>query len=306
MNMLSIFLNVLLPVFIVAGMGALLDHWFEFDQVQLSRLSLSLLSPALVFTSIVNSALALGDVAVIAGIAMAVFFGLMALGQGMARVLNLGTADRNAFLLSTTLVNAGNFGLSVMLLALGRPGLERGVIFFVASSIFANSVGVYLARRGVGNTREAIAEVFKVPLAYATMLALVVKLSGIEVPGPLLKPFELIGSAAVPFLLLILGIRLHRVRLSASMPWIALASGVKLLLSPALAYLLTLAFGVQGLTQQVLILQAGMPTAVFATVLAIRFEVDSDIVAGTIAVSTLVSALTLTGLMWALGLRPGG
>ena len=303
--MLSLFVNILLPVFLVAALGALLDHWMRFDPAPLTWLSLYLFSPALVFSSIVHSTLALTDVAAIVGFVFALTFALVVVGYAVTRVSRLDGTARNAFLLSVVLINAGNFGLPVMLLALGQPGLERGVIFFVATNVVANSIGVFLARQGLGPSREAFTNIFRIPPIYAIVLGLAVRLSGISLPDALLKPIELLGNAAIPMLLVILGIRLRRVRLSASVRWIGLASGLRLLVAPALAIVLASLFRMEGLTRQVVILQSSMPTAVFATVLAIRFDVDSDIVAGTIAVSTLVSALTLTGWMWVLGVRPG-
>jgi predicted permease len=43
-----------------------------------------------------------------------------------------------------------------------------------------------------------------------------------------------------------------------------------------------------------------MPTAVFASIIAVEFDVRPDLVTGIISVSTFMSIITLTVLLWLL------
>jgi predicted permease len=54
--------------------------------------------------------------------------------------------------------------------------------------------------------------------------------------------------------------------------------------------------GLEGLTRSVVIVQAAMPSAVLTTVYATRFENESDVISGTVLVSTLLSVVSL--LLW--------
>lgn len=301
--MLPIFAKVLLPIFVVVALGVALEHRARYDTGQLSRLSLYVLSPSLAFTSIVRSTLALDEVWTITAFSVVMFALVGLLGEVVGRVMRLGVADRNAFVLSTVLVNAGNMGLPIMLLAFGDAGLERAVVFFVISALLTNTVGVMVACRGRGAVREAILSPFRLPLIYAAVLGLVLRLGNIEVPTALFRPFELMAAAAVPMLLLVQGMRLRRLRLADAALPVALATAIKLVLTPVLALAVASLMGIGGLTRLVVVVQSSMPTAVFATVLAIRFDVDSDVVAGSVAVSTLASVVTLTVLLWLLGVR---
>jgi hypothetical protein len=53
-----------------------------------------------------------------------------------------------------------------------------------------------------------------------------------------------------------------------------------------------------GVTRQVAIIQASMPTAVLTSVLAAEFGADAEFTAAVVLVSTLTSIVTLTILLW--------
>ncbi|MCK5915447.1 MAG: AEC family transporter, partial [Deltaproteobacteria bacterium] len=70
---------------------------------------------------------------------------------------------------------------------------------------------------------------------------------------------------------------------------------------PLVAILLCQLFGIQGMPRNVLILQTSTPAAVIPLLYAVNYDTRPDMVAGTIFVSTITSALTLTFLLWYLG-----
>ncbi len=53
--MLSALVNVMLPVFLIAGVGFLLARFFTIDQLSLNKVQLYALTPALAFSSIMQS-----------------------------------------------------------------------------------------------------------------------------------------------------------------------------------------------------------------------------------------------------------
>ena len=73
---------------------------------------------------------------------------------------------------------------------------------------------------------------------------------------------------------------------------------VRLLAGPAIAWLLCLLLGVQGVERSVLILQAAMPTAVMTAVLATEFDIVPRLVASIIFFSTVISMVTLSFVLW--------
>ena len=72
---------------------------------------------------------------------------------------------------------------------------------------------------------------------------------------------------------------------------------MRLLISPLLALPLTVFMGLTGLTQQVTLIQSGMPTAVTSTILATEFRGEAGFTSAVVLISTLASVVTLTILL---------
>ena len=75
---------------------------------------------------------------------------------------------------------------------------------------------------------------------------------------------------------------------------LAAAVFVRLLVSAPLAYAATLLFGLDPLSQRVVVIVCAMPVAVFTTILATEFRANPRFVTNVVVTSTLASTLTLT------------
>lgn len=108
--------------------------------------------------------------------------------------------------------NNGNFGLPIALLALGRVGLDQAVVIFV-TSVAMYTVGPALLgpHGGVG---DAVLTVIKLPVAWALVAGLIVRLTGVTLPIGVARGVELLAQAAIPMVLIALGLQLgQRARL---------------------------------------------------------------------------------------------
>jgi len=301
-TLIGIFVNNILPVFLVVGTGALLGVTIRPDVKAISRTVFYVLTPCVIFSGLIRSRLTGAEtqqVALFAALATLLTAGLAWL---MATLFGWRGTRRRALTLPVLSVNAGNFGLSVVLFAYGQEAQARAMVYFAASAVIANSLGVALAAGG-GSWRQMLLNVARVPMIYATIAALVLNTIGtVEIPAVLMKPIELLGGAAVPMLLLVLGLQLvnsyERLRLHAST--ITVATVLRLLVAPLIAIGVAWLTGVQGLTRRACMLEASMPAGVTSTILALEYDLEPEVVTGTVFVSTLFSALTLSIVIWAM------
>ena len=174
-TLISIFVDNILPVFIAAGLGYLLDRKFHLDVKTISRTSFYVLAPCLIFTSLTRSSVSgeeLGRIVLFEVLVTAI---LLIVTWSSARLARLNRQQESAFLLSVLFVNAGNYGLSVNLFAFGEEALARALIYFVGSTVLLNSLGIFLASRGRTDAKAALLNVFKVPMIYAVILAFVAR-----------------------------------------------------------------------------------------------------------------------------------
>jgi len=206
-----------------------------------------------------------------------------------------------SMILTTMFTNAGNYGLPVVLFAFGETGLGIASLYFVTNICVAFTAGTLIASMGSMDFSKALANLFKLPLVYAVILAILFMNTGWSIPVPLERTTKLLGDATIPCMLILLGLQLKTVRLSDKLLPLGAVSVVRLLLSPLLAVILLPWFGLGGVASQALTLQAGMPTAVITTMLATEYDAEPSFATASVFLTTLISPLTLTPLMALLG-----
>jgi predicted permease len=147
----------------------------------------------------------------------------------------------------------------------------------------------------------ALRRVVRVPLVYAALLGVTFGLGDLAVPEPLAKAIHLLGQASVPLMLVVLGLRLAEVVQSKQrlvhLPALGVATVLRLLVAPALAWVLAGVVGLSGLARDVTVLESAMPTAVMSTILATEFDSDPSFAALAVLVTTSLSLPTLTILL---------
>ena len=294
----TIFYNNIVPVFFAIGVGYALERTFSIEIKSVSRTVFYALSPCLIFSSLVQSTVSGEEFWDITSFQILITLGVALIAWVVARVLRFDRVMESAFLLATLFVNAGNYGLSVNLLAFGETALARAIIYFVVSSVLMNTTGVYLASLGKAKALNAFLNVFKVPIVYAVLLAVLVNLVNLNVTGsPIFKAVEMVGKGAVPLMLLLLGMQLAETSVAQGMKLAGLATFIRLAITPAMALPLANWLSLAGPTLQACVVEASMPTAVTATVLAIEFDAKPEFVTSVVFLSTLVSPLTLTPII---------
>ena len=298
---LQILQSIIVPVFVVASVGFIIQRVTSIETSSISNVVLNAFTPCLVFTSILNSSFIANEWWKVSVVALVSTLALIVVSWATAKTLGLSGKLTTAFVLSTSFVNSGNYGLPLSLFAFGEKGLESAVIFFVVTLLLMFTLGVFVASNGRGGVRQAVNNLLRLPLMYTIFAALAVRLSGVSVPQPVLQGVNLMSQAAIPTLLVLLGMDLARSRFqrSHSINWklVSLSSTIKLLFPILFVSLLAESIGLGGVAGKVTLVQASMPTGVFMMLITLKFGGDSHFVTSAIVVSTLVSILTLTLLL---------
>jgi len=139
--------------------------------------------------------------------------------------------------------------------------------------------------------------VLRMPAIYGIVAALLVLATGASVPIPLLRPVTMLSDAALPLMILVLGMRLERAPAPKRPGLVAAAVCVSLLVAPLVALGLTSLLHVTGAARQAVVVLSSMPVAVATTILALEFDASPDFVTSAVFFSTLLSPLTLTPLI---------
>ncbi len=292
-SLLDVFANNIIPILLVAVVGFVLRRRLGLSTRALSSLTFYALSPALAFSILVNNQLDSGEFIQIAAFAVITSLTMGLVGLLLGLILRLSRTGIVAMILVLMFVNAGNYGLTLNELRYGEEGLVRAVVFFVTSMIMLFTFGVFLSSMGRSTVQQSLVRLLKLPAIYAVILAIVVYVFNLNVPDPLMRGIEITGAAAIPVMLIVLGMQIADLG-SLEGVWVSIpASVARLLIAPIVAVFAAGLIGLTGLSRSVSIIEASMPTAVFAAILATEFNVRPRLVTSTVAISTLLSAITL-------------
>jgi len=273
------------PVFIIAGIGFC---WGKsgraFDTNQMAPIITFIGTPCLILSTLLKVNLSITtivEMSMIAASAIAIF-GVA--GYFILRIFNL---PYRPYLPSLMFSNGGNMGLPLCLFAFGEKGLALGVAYYSVLAIGQFTIGQALA-----SGHASLIKLLKTPLVWAIILALILITTNTQLPRWTSNTINLLGQFTIPLMILTLGISLSRLQVknlnrSGAMACLRIFGGY------AVGYLLTILFGLEGIAKGVVIIQAGMPVAVFNYLFAQLHDNRPTEVAGMIVLSTVLSFITL-------------
>ena len=260
-----------------------------FETVFVTRIVTYVGFPCLIFKTLVTVEVTGETLLRMGGLALATTAAFALVGVVALKLLR---QELPAFLPSLTFANTGNLGLSLCLLAFGEDGLALAIGYFVVSAVLVFTVGPAMAS---GTFR--MNTILKVPMFWATIAAMPAIWLDWTLPKWLFNSLNLIGGIAIPLMLITLGVSLNQLRVNALGNAVVLAV-VRLAMGFAVGWGTAEVLGLEGVARGVIIIECAMPVAVYNYVHAEMYKTRPAEVAGLVMVSTLLSFLTLPGLMW--------
>jgi predicted permease len=298
--LISVFLNVLAPVFIILGLAYAATRQLRLESRTLSRLAYYVLTPAFVFQVISTARIELGLAARMVAFITLVYVGSVALAFAVARLLRCSRQMTISYMMIASFGNVGNFGLPISQFAQGNAALLPATLYFLANLVFALVLCVMLANAGRGRLVHALGRVASTPALLALIPALVVNVTGVQVPAVIARPIELLAAAMIPAMLIALGVQFANAGIPRFNRDMLAAAGVRLISGPLLAFALAEGFGLPALERNVGILQASMPAAVLVSIIAMENDIVPEFTTATVLFSNLASVATLSFVLAAL------
>ncbi|MEV4010515.1 AEC family transporter [Nonomuraea angiospora] len=286
------------------GMGGLLR---ASDELVLSRLAFFVATPALMFATVSRADLHILFSPVLLTEVVAVAF--VQLVYVLVARLAWGRDRREATIgaLASSYVNAGNLGVPIAIYVLGDGALVAPILLF--QLIVLTPVSFLILDKGARSVRAALLLPFRNPLTVASLLGLVLAITGISLPVLVMRPVELLGGAAVPVALLAYGLSLYGSQRTPAAPEangvgkdIFLAVTLKAFVQPAVAYLTArLVLGLDGSALLAATLFAALPTAQNIYVYAVNYDTARRLARSAVLLTTGLSIPIMTAIGAVLG-----
>ncbi len=280
--------EVLFPVFFVVGIGYYLGKTSpKIDTTFITSFAANIGTPAMVIYAITST-----------GINFEIFrdyfwYYLLAICLfalvGIFTLYLLKTKDIVRELPPLIFPNTGNMGLPICMFAYGSKGL--GVSASITSLIILChfTLGVFLADR-----KFNLNVILKNPPFYAIIFSAIMLFYGIKMPVFVVNTTEWLMYVTIFLILMSLGIALTRLKVF-SLTNALISSFTRMIIGPAIGFLLIFIFDLKGFAAGVLLIQCSMPSAVLNYLVGSIYSPKKivDSIASTIVVSTLISFVTI-------------
>jgi malonate transporter and related proteins len=288
-------------------------------RVVLSRVAFFVASPCLLFITISDSPIreVLGPQFAVAAISAFAMLGLFFV-FGTFFLRGRSGADLVIGGMSASLVNSANLGFPIAAYVLGDISLAAPVVMFqlaLYTPLYVGLLDQLTAGRGArARVRprprtEALRRFVQTlgnPMIVGSALGLLFSWQNWRLPEQIHESVELLAGASIPLMLLAFGLSLvgsHPLdKASGRRRDVLLATGIKLLLHPLLAYVIAaFVFGMDGLMLLAAVVMASLPTAQNVLVAAVRYGTGETIARDTVLVTTIlgIPSMAVVALLFA-------
>ncbi|MCP8968926.1 AEC family transporter [Ectobacillus ponti] len=219
------------------------------------------------------------------------------IGFLLRRLAKLPSAQKPGYEGSIIFGNQGFIGYAVCSILLGQTGIVYATVFNILYLFLIWTYGMYIFART--SSVMSIRSILWNPGVAATAAGVVLFLLPLSLPKPLHAALQLTGGMTTPLSMLVIGSLIGSVprqtlRTMIRLPYLWLSASMRLLLLPGLL----LWFSVPLPILTVAVLLAGMPSAPTMTLYAMRYGCDTAFPSAAVAVSTLLSMLSIPLLYW--------
>lgn len=294
--MINTLLGLMLKVVLLTGLGYAVKKMGmvteEFEKV-LSGLLVNVIFPISVIGSSNNdfSADKLKNIAVIVAIALVYYIGAIVLSSRIGKHLPLPEKDRHIFVTMSVFANTGFIGIPIVLELYGTEGMLYAVIYNMFYQFFFFTYGIALLS---GDGKFSVKDAWN-PCVKSALLALVLFLLQIKFPAPVQDTIETVGNMVVPLSMMIIGFGLTEIRfLDILRDAKAYAVSIlRLLVFPALVFLLCRLCGVGPELTMIASIMSGVPSGSMNVIMAKQYGCDTDYATEAVVQSMLLCIVIL-------------
>lgn len=292
----TILREIILPIALLTGIGFVLQRKFQLDMYTLAKLNLYFIVPGIMFINLYETTFSL-EVFVYVFLFFVLSTTLLyAVAALAARLFRLNRVKSRVTINGALLQNSGNYGIPVNNLVFhGDPfGASIQIWIMTLQNMFTFTYGVFVMQKKPAGFGQVLLQYVKMPVFFALVLGLGFNLGNVALPNFVLIPIRYIGDAMVAVALFTLGAQVANLKWNWKIPMIYLSTGIRLIVSPIIAYIIVVALQLEGILAQSLLISSAMPTSVNSAILSQEYNYEPELAAQVVTVSTCVSVLTVT------------
>jgi predicted permease len=197
--------------------------------------------------------------------------------------------------------NTSFIGLPMIESFYGASGMPIGIIIDqLGSYLVLSTIGILViclySDSGVLSRRDVLLRIATFPPLIALVAAII--LLPVSYPAWMTTVLARLGGTLAPLALVSVGLQLRLDALTGNGRLVAAGLGYKLIVAPSLIAILYFGLlGLQGLTIEITLFEAGMAPMIGGSIVAMQYGLNSTLITLTVGIGTVLSFLTLP-LWW--------
>ncbi len=309
-----IIVDTLAPILLIIALGSLLARrkfLGETFLADLNKLAFWIALPALIFESVANAGTPGPETGLLLTVTLGTTFVVFAGTWIGCRIAGVRSKTLGSFVHVAYRGNLAYIGIPVLAYAFAAyPESEAGGHLATALLVMApvmalyNVLAVIALQSGQHQTislttvRLVGVTLIRNPLIIASVAGLLFAVLDIPLPQFVQRSLAAVGGAAVPVSLLCIGGALASMSLVGNRKMITAAALIKVVLSPLVAWAISLGLGLSAEELRIALVLSACPTAAAAFIMARQMQGDVQFTSGAIALSTILSAGSLSAVLW--------
>ena len=290
---------ITLFVIVVVGYAAGKMNYMggEFDR-KLSSLVINWTCPALILSSAMTGELPdRRYILPLLGISAFTYVVLTVAAWALSRVLTRKIDERGVVAFALVFGNVGFMGYPVVASIFGNQAVFYAAVLNVVNTFAVFTIGTVMITGGEGPNRQRFNKkvLYSTPMLSAYLSMLIVALGIDNIPGYVSQPLTMIGNITVPAALLIIGSSMSQLPLRALLgtPVVYATTFLRLALLPVGVHFLCLALGFDPYVTSINTVVIAMPVATYGTILCLKYNRDTTLIAELTFITTLLSMITI-------------
>lgn len=285
----------LLPILLLTTGGYVMGRIYPLNLDTLVIVASDFLMPMLIFYALYNSDL---EGALILDIIGATTLIVILLAIAAYSYTRLAKIDARSFLPAIMFTNGGFLGIPLMMLWGGTTAMNLIVIYDQIQTVYIFTLGVLIITGGF--TMKSLRSVVRSPILWSIIAGSLFRYFSIPVPDAILTTLNFGGNAGPPLAAFTLGLSLHATtfKIDHHIIW-----GMLLRVGGGFLFglLASTLFGLTGMSRTVVIVAATLPSAVFTSILPLRYGLRSDFAGTMVVLSTILGVVTIPLVFWLAG-----
>lgn len=266
------------------------------DRQVLTDIVLYISLPAMIFINLYDASISQNMLFLpILGVVTSII--LLIIAYIYCKIRNYSKRTTWTIIIASSLMNTGFIGFPVSLGVFGNEGLINAIFFDLSTTAMIVIYGIILAREFGGDRKAVAKQILMFMPLWAVVFGLIFNVFSIPLPYVANQVITYLSEATIPLIMFCLGISLEFKNIGQNISDSIVVSVMKLILAPAIMCALLILCKIKGMAFDIGILEAGMSTAMNSLVLAVLYDLDSDLMSSLIFTNVILSVFTLTAII---------